>query len=74
MSLCIIKIEKNISLKFDWGCDFTIFILVILIYVYTKTSYQIAQDIYKRREIYNNIGGSSNKIYQVRFQNLVIWV
>ena len=72
MSLCIIKIEQIISLKCDWGCYFTIFILVILIYVYTKTSYQITQDIYKRREIYNNISDPIKK-FSDHFEKLIAY-
>ena len=74
MSLCIITQEQIISLKRDWGYDFTIFILVILIYVYTQTYYQSPQEIYKISNIYNNIGDSSNKFISYFFQNLVIWV
>ena len=43
MSLCIIKIEYIISLKCDQDCSFTIFRLVILIYVYTQTYYKVPQ-------------------------------
>ena len=62
MSSCIIKPEQIISLKCDWGCDITIFKLVILLYVYTQTYYKVPQKDYKRRYIYNNIS-NSRKIF-----------
>ena len=71
MSFYIMKLEQIISLKCDWGCDFTTFRWVILIYLYTQTSYQEPQEIYKRREIYKNIGDSRNKFIRYFF---IIWL